>query len=83
MTGPGPFTTYTANLTDLSMEALTAAAEQTGANRTDTINTAVQVYARIIQVHDEGHGWADLVLQDAPGRPCRVQVNPRPWWRFL
>jgi len=74
-------TQWTGNLTPLTAEALAAAVEQTGLSRTDTINRAVQMYAQLIQAHDEGNGWAVMVWNDAPAKKCVIEVN-RPWWRF-
>lgn len=73
----------TVNLTDDAHQALTAAAEQTGDSKTDTVSRALTVYARIIQAHDSGFGTGRIVLGAAPGGPCLLVVNPRPqrrWW---
>jgi hypothetical protein len=77
----GPLTKVTVNFTARSVDALKAAAEQTGLSRTDTLNQAIQMYAHIVQIHDEGNGSARLVWHDAPGAAARIDVN-RSWWRF-
>jgi hypothetical protein len=87
VTGPGPITKISANFTDRAVEALKAAAEQEGDTQTDTLNRAVQAYARIIQLHDKGEGAGRFVILNTAGRPCRVAVNwpPLPvrlWFRL-
>lgn len=76
----GPLTKVSINFLEKSMEALEAAAEQTGDNRTDTLNRAIQAYARVVQLHDRGRGGGRFhIWQD--GRWIRVEID-RPWWRF-
>lgn len=75
-------TRLTVNLTPPAAAALAAAADQTRDSPTDTLNLAVLVYARIVQAHDEGRGRAELIMHEAPGGPCHIDINRRPWWRF-
>lgn len=77
----GPLTKVSANFIGKSVDALDAAAEQTGDSRTDALNRAIQLYARIVQLDSHGHGWGRLRMHSRDGRPVRIEVN-RPWWRF-
>lgn len=70
----------TVNLVDEAHAALTAAAEQTGDSKTDTINRALIVYATIIQVHDRGEGRGAFSIDCPLDAPVRVEVNRRRWW---
>jgi hypothetical protein len=74
-------TQLTVNLVPKALDALKAAADQTGDTQTDTVNVALQVYARIIQAHDEGRGSAVLRWTATPGARVVVEVNRRPWWQ--
>lgn len=69
------------DLTDRSVTALDAAVDQSGDTTTDTVNRSIQIYAAIIQLHNEGAGSGAMLLIDMPGGTCRIEVN-RPWWRW-
>jgi hypothetical protein len=57
-------TRVTVNLIPRADAALTLAVELTGDSKTDTINRAIQIYAYLEHVKNEG---ADILLRDKDG----------------
>lgn len=68
----GPLERVTVNLTARASRALEQAAQITGDTKTDTINRALQVYAYLEQVTQDG--GAIYVRESADGEPQLVKI---------
>lgn len=68
--GGNSVTKLTVNITPRATAALGAAATANGETKTNVVNRAIQAYAFLTRMLNEG--W-DLVLRDDDGREQRVQ----------
>jgi hypothetical protein len=68
--GGNSVTKLTVNITPRATAALDAAATANGETKTNVVNRAIQAYAFLTRMLNEG--W-DLVLRDNDGREQRVQ----------
>jgi hypothetical protein len=68
--GGNSVTKLTVNITPRATTALDAAATANGETKTNVVNRAIQAYAFLTRMLNEG--W-DLVLRDNDGREQRVQ----------